>query len=92
MNQYIAIGLIEERREPFKEEDFVRLKKEVLLIFTGADTIDALGTAGEDKAASETIEQFLSARRYELGDGTIPQPAEMEEMKVYRKVFEPRVI
>lgn len=92
LDQYRKIGLIKERREPFKEEDFVRLAKEVLLIFTGADTIDALGTAREDKAGSETIAQFLSARGYEWEDRTIPQPAEIDEVKIYRKIFEPPVL
>lgn len=92
LDQYRKIGLIKERREPFKEENFTRLTKEVLLIFTGVDTIDALGKAREDKTNSETIEQFLSARGYECGDGTIPQPAEMDEVKLYRKIFEPPVL
>ena len=42
-----------------------------------------------DKTDSEKIEQFLSARGYERGDGTVFQPAELGGVKIYRKVFGP---
>lgn len=42
LNQYIEVGLLEGRSEYFEEKDFARLPKEILLIFTGEDTLAAL--------------------------------------------------
>lgn len=47
LNQYIELGLLEGRFEKFVEADFLRLPKEVLLVFTGQETINALSRGRE---------------------------------------------
>lgn len=87
LNQYMDIGLITGRSEHFDKERFARLPKEVLLVFTGADTIEALKTVREDGKEQETIHQFLSDQGYRLEPGILPRPDGVEEMAVYRKDF-----
>ena len=43
LQQYRALGLLEECPTSLQEADFTSLPREILLIFTGKDTIDALG-------------------------------------------------
>lgn len=53
LNQYIQLGWMKERDRLFKETEFEDLPKEILLIFTGQDTIDVLRKgSGEAKARS----------------------------------------
>lgn len=86
LNQYMEIGLLEERSKEFAEADFVRLSKEVLLVFTGQDTIDALSRG------REPIAPFLLDMGYEpVGAEEFPQISldgeHPEPMEVYRKDF-----
>lgn len=85
LNQYIDVGLLKGRSEPFEEKDFAQLPKEVLLIFTGEDadgkrTLQALERDGHQAFLEEEM-------RYKNADGVIPQPAGIQKMRVFRKVF-----
>lgn len=42
LNQYSDLGLLKDTHPPFKEAEFTMLSKEILLIFTGKDTLEAL--------------------------------------------------
>lgn len=51
LEQYRRLGLLNVPAETFREEDFRALPKEILLIFTGQDTIEALRKESGEKEA-----------------------------------------
>lgn len=51
LEQYRRLGLLNVPAETFREEDFKALPKEILLIFTGQDTIEALRKESGEKEA-----------------------------------------
>lgn len=82
LNQYIALGLIQDRSTPFNPNDFEELPIEVMLIFTGDsasgnDTLKAVDDGG--------YHAFLDKMGYQVTNTAIPQPSEIKEMRVYRK-------
>ena len=80
LNQYITLGLIQARSMPFDLKDFEQLPIEILLIFTGEDTLKALDNSG--------YHAFLKDyKNYQVADDAIPQPSGIKKMRVYRKVL-----
>lgn len=92
LEQYGKLGLPATLPAGCTEETFSKLPKEALMIFTGQDTITALGK--EKAGGEETLDAFLLDKGYEPVcaeefpqislDGVHPEP-----MAVYRKDFGP---
>jgi len=86
LNQYMDIGLLKGRPGHFTAEEFAQLPKEVLLIFTGQDTINALGRG------QKPITSFLQSMGYKtVGSEEFPQISlngkSPEPIMIYRKDF-----
>lgn len=77
LEQYRRLGLLAVPEGTFQREDFESLPKEVLLIFTGQDTINALG-----KEVGESEPRFLRDMGY---TALALDEKPLSEMEVYHK-------
>ena len=84
LEQYRRLGLLNVPVETFREEDFKALSKEILLIFTGQDTIEALRKESGEKEARFLLNMGY-APLYDFPEITLDgRPLPME---VYHKDF-----
>lgn len=89
LEQYMALGLIDLPELPLVKTQFEKLSKEVLLIFTGQDTIAELDTP-LNEGDTKTIRKFLTSRNYCPVKGELPGITLDDKavpMEVYRKDF-----
>lgn len=79
LEQYAALGLMRAPERPFDEEEFKKLPREILLIFTGEDTLSELERGG--------YEDYMNEKGYELAKEMLPRSGGIEQIAVYRKEF-----
>lgn len=80
LEQYAALGLMKEPDRPFDEEEFRNLPQEILLIFTGEDTLNELRRGG--------YLDYMEKKGYALAEDMLPCSGGIVPIAVYRKGFE----